>query len=153
MIEPLVHLNNCAKRICRCQSGLFDNKGDTNTVTCSFQSTPSPSHNTSTGPMSFLEGTPVTDGGGILHSQAGDGYCSPRWGYPSTGQGGTPSWVPPDQIRMGTPRQVMLEQVMLRAVRLLQFPAGGLSCLSSVFIDGSSKLPIWLTDSFLAIFL
>ena len=68
------------------------------------------------------------------------GYPSPRWGYPSPRQGGYPSLgqgtppqsgqdgVPLSQVRMGYPLgQVMLGQVMLRAVRLFRFPAGGLS--------------------------
>ena len=41
--------------------------------------TPSPSHNTSTGPMSFLGGTPVT-GPRFLPGR----YPSPRWGVPQS---------------------------------------------------------------------
>ena len=56
--------------------------------------TPSPSHNTSPGPMSFSGGTPVTGPrflyGGVPHSQMG-GTPSQRWGTPPPGQaGGTP---------------------------------------------------------------
>ena len=53
-------------------------------VSCPFQGgTPSPSHNTSTGPMSFPGDTPVTG--------------------PRSLPGGTPGWVPPSQVRMGYP--------------------------------------------------
>ena len=65
--------------------------------------TPSASHNTSTGPMSFLGGTPVT------------GHRSLSWGTPDPG-GGTillafvpQNEVPTGQIRMGcTPTQVRM---------------------------------------------
>ena len=96
--------------------------------------TPSPSHNTSTGPMSFLGVTdfhpmlplvPCPFWGGVPQAQAG-GYSSPRWGVPWSRAGGTP-WPgqdggtpPPSQVRMGYP----LGQVTLRTgyVHLLRFP-------------------------------
>ena len=66
--------------------------------------TPFPSHNTSTGPMSFLGGTPVTSPRslpwGVPQSQMGV-YTSPRWTrggvYPSPRQGKYPSprWEAP----------------------------------------------------------
>ena len=84
--------------------------------------TTSLSHNTFTGPMSFL---------GIPQSQVGvpqdwvpprqDGVPPARlgWGIPWPGHDG----VPPDTLHLG--------QVIPRAVGLLRFPAGGLSCLMS----------------------
>ena len=152
--------------------------------------TPSPSHNTSTGLMSFL-GTPVigpgslprgypslgSGGGGVPQSQAedtpvlggtdgvppcqdwgtpppparsGQGTPQPGLGYTpcqgtlQSGQNSVPP--PPSQVRTGvpplarsgwdippSPGHVTLEQVMPRAVRLLRFPAGGLSCFHAVF--------------------
>ena len=61
--------------------------------------TPSPSHNTSTGPMSFLGGVNPSDWSqvpsrGVPQSQAG--YPSPRGGTPVLG-------YPQSQDRMGTP--------------------------------------------------
>ena len=54
--------------------------------------TPSPSHNTSTGPMSFLWGTPVIGPRSLPRGYPSDwsrvpswGVPSPRWGYPRTG--------------------------------------------------------------------
>ena len=88
----------------------------------------SPSHNASTGPMSFPEGTPVTGlrslpGEGVLKFQVG--YPSPRrwgggqgtpWGtsslrqyrmgYSPPGHDGLP--LPPHQDWMGTPPQVRI---------------------------------------------
>ena len=80
--------------------------------------TPSTGSSTSTGPMSFLGGTPVTG----LRSLLGGG--TPSWGTPQPGQDG----VPPARDGIPPARQVMLQHVMPRAVRLLRFPAGGLSC-------------------------
>ena len=67
---------------------------------------PSPSHNTSTDPMSFLEGIPN------LHPIILPLVPCLSCGYP-----------PPP------PGLVILGQVMPRAVRLLRFPAGGLPCI------------------------
>ena len=79
--------------------------------------TPSPSHNTSTGPMPFLGGTPVPGRGRVPQSCSG----VPTMGYPSVRSGwGTP-WL-------GQPPLPPPGQVMQRAVRLLRFPAGRLSC-------------------------
>ena len=72
--------------------------------------TPPPSHNTSTGPMSF----PVRDWIGVP-PRSGTG-----WGTPPTSGTGC-GYTPP-------PGPVMLRQVMPWSVRLLRFPAGGLSC-------------------------
>ena len=52
---------------------------------------PIPSHNTSTGPMSFLGGIPVTGSRPLPR-----GYPSPRQGVPHDG-------VPPNQVRVGHP--------------------------------------------------
>ena len=94
-------------------------------------STTSPSHNTSTGPMSFLVGTPVTSPSSLPRGypsqvQMGGGYPSQiqtgeppilGWGTPWPGQdGGTQGWgtpcpemgypPPPSQVRTGcTPGQ------------------------------------------------
>ena len=70
--------------------------------------TPSPSHNTSTGPMSFLGSTPVT---GPRSQTGGTWDRVPPW----PGQDG----IPPGQATLG--------QVMPRAVSPLRFPVGGLS--------------------------
>ena len=104
--------------------------------------------------MSFLRGTQVPGGGYARSGVPQDGV--PHWpgqnGYLHPGQDGVygvpppqPRFkigVPPSQDRMGCPLgrsgwgtpppnppgQVTLGQVMLRAVRLWQFLAGGLSC-------------------------
>ena len=122
---------------------------------------PFPSHNNSTGLMSFLgvprlhpiilllshvlsrryqsDWTPVPGMGvpqsqGLPQSQVG-GYSSPRWGYPLARSG----WgTPPGQVMMGYPQPARsgwgtpLGYDMLELV-MLRFPAGGLSC-DHVFI-------------------
>ena len=102
---------------------------------CPLWGTPSPSRNTSTGPMSFPGATPVAG----PRSLPG-GYPSHRWRVPQSQmrevpkstQSGTPSQdrkgYPPGQVRMGYPRQVTLGRVMPQTVLLLQFPTGELSC-------------------------
>ena len=113
--------------------------------------TPSPFRSTSTGLMSFLGGgtpvtcprslpggTPVTgprpllDGGGYLSPGRGVPQSQaryPRTGYPQPGH----DWYTPPQAMTGyTPQgQVMLGQVMPRAVCLLRFPGEGLSSFPS----------------------
>ena len=88
------------------------------------------------------EGTPILPDrvGGYPHLADGGGNPSGWWGYPRV-----PPWlgldgVPPSRTGWGTPpcqnwmgyppRQdwVAAEYVMLRAVHLLRFPTGGLSC-------------------------
>ena len=119
--------------------------------------TPSPSHNTSTGPR-FLPGdTPVPD----------RGYPIPDWGVTPYPAGGTPSWpgwwgtpsqgwgtLQPGCVTPWTgmgypppPRQVALWHVMPWAVCLLQFPAGGLSCCLYIPSDFILK-PLWVATKF-----
>ena len=57
-------------------------------LSTSGEITPSPSHNTSTDPMSFL-GYPSN----WLHVPSQGQYPSPRWGYPSPRQGVPQSWL------------------------------------------------------------
>ena len=96
-------------------------------------------------PCSFLGGTPMT------------GPMSLPGGFPRLWWGNPPARLrsgTPHQVRMGylqpgldgvppaqdwgtppppAPEQITLEQVMTQAVRLLQFPAGRLSCLVLLF--------------------
>ena len=67
---------------------------------------PSPSYDTSTGPMSFKGGTPVT------------GPSSLPRGYPTPG-GGYPSWVPPSRDGV-PPGQVRM------AVSGMEYPSPGM---------------------------
>ena len=112
--------------------------------------------------MSFLEGYPSdrsqVPSWGYPSPRCGyssGGYPNPSQGVPQSlvevpqsWPGCSPGWVPPAPARSGwgtplarsewgppPPGQVTLEQVMPRAVRLLRFSAGGLSCFR-VFHDG-----------------
>ena len=61
--------------------------------------TPSPSHNTSTGPMSFIGGTPVTGSRSLLGGTPWPGQD----GVPPPTQPGQDGVPPPSQDRMGYP--------------------------------------------------
>ena len=87
-------------------------------------------------PQSQVGGTPGAWGtpqpGPVAYSLARTGWGIPsqvRMGYPLS-QDGVPS--PADQDGL-PPAQFMLGQLMLRAVRILRFLAGGLSCKVIVF--------------------
>ena len=89
---------------------------------------------------------------GVPHSQAGDTLAQ---GYPParSGQGYLPArseigYPPPARTGVPPPpQQVTLGQVTPRAVSLLRFLAGGLSCLKWVFATGDQGLrnvaPYW----------
>ena len=83
------------------------------------------------------EGTPVPDGGGVPPSSSTGGQpILPNGGYPIFPDGGTShqDWMGCSPIRTGCPRNqewMPIGQVVPRAVRLLRFLAGGLSCVHS----------------------
>ena len=112
-------------------------------VSLSTQGALSPSHNTSTGPMSFLAGTPVPAGGGggtqyrVPPSQVRMGRGTLYWGPPHQGMGYPPTrdgvhsqgWDTP-QPGMGYPPGIgQQREYLLRGGRYAScVHAGGLSC-------------------------
>ena len=97
--------------------------------------TPSPSHNTSTGPMSFLGGTPVTGPRSLLR-----GYPSDWFQVPS--QGVSQSWlgVPHDgQVSMGIP-QPGLGYTPPPRIGYTWTGYAGLSCYCSIFYNQTTVI-------------
>ena len=99
--------------------------------------TPSPSHNTSTGPMSFLGGTPVTGLSNWFPPIMGWGNSLPRSGT----RGGYPG-----QVRVGVPRGTPLSwdglsshpspEYLIRCGRYAScVHAGGLSCFEEYCLE------------------
>ena len=103
-------------------------------IPCSFQGgTPSPSHNTSIGPMSFLGGYPSQVRMGNPPPQLGQGL-----GTPARSGWDTPK--PPSSSRTNR------GQYKRWSVRILQFPKGGLSfCFMHPKVEGRSYFQLCLS--------
>ena len=86
---------------------------------------------------------PLSGGTPVIGPRSGQGV--PQWLVPGQdGGGGTPRWGTPILEWISpAPQKVMLGQVILRAVRLLRFPAGGPSCVSKML-----KKTFVITDIF-----